>query len=211
MQQHIKPSLNRPPAQLNLCRLHSWCLLHESSSLCPTSAYFLISLSLLLSLSVWPTPVFLSIIPSPFGPAALLFLPCHICHGCSVAAVALGFKFNLVSICCNCFERRPCRHVFPLLCLLEYSIGCTWKCASVCMWIRLKVHVCETWTIDWPHTVSDTLCQTPFFCLKAPWQFDNDFVGLRHRVLCLRRSKDWRREQTKYARHRIFLWHHITT
>lgn len=101
-----------------------------------------------------------------FGPAALPFLPCHICHGRSVASVALGFKFNLVSICCNCFERRPCLHVFPLLCLLEYSVGCV--CVGTC--------VCKILN-NWPATH----CQwytlsNPVFCHRAPWRFDNGFV-----------------------------------
>ena len=87
-------------------------------------------------------PFVSNILPS-FGPAALPFLPCHICHRRSLAGVALGFKFNLVSICCNCFERWPCLHVFPLLCLLEYWIGCVCSCVRVCVCVRARVCVRE--------------------------------------------------------------------
>lgn len=86
----------------------------------------------------------------PFAPAALPLLHCHICHGRSVAAVALGFKFNLVPICCNCFERRPCLHVFPLMpagildgvhaqvCLL--LCVCTWM--NTTKGVYLSVRMC---------------------------------------------------------------------
>lgn len=70
----------------------------------------------------------------PLGPAALAFLPCHICHRRSVARVALGFKFNLVSIWCNCFERQPRRRVFsPVFCDPESPGPCrrpSHRCSS---------------------------------------------------------------------------------
>lgn len=147
---------------------HSWCSLYGTSTL----PYFCQCLHSYPNNSLFLRDPHLPIPPtSPlsFGPAALLFLPCHICHRRSVAGVALGFKFNLVSICCNCFERGPCLHVFPLLCLLEYWIACVcaqlwvclctdeydWRCVLMC------ACVCKSWTIAWPHTVNDTLCQTP--------------------------------------------------
>lgn len=64
---------------------------------------------------------FLPTLSPSLGPAALPFLPCHICHRRSVARVALGFKFNLVSIWCNCFERQPWLRVFPVFCDTESS------------------------------------------------------------------------------------------
>lgn len=76
----------------------------------------------------------LSFLSPPLGPAALAFLPCHICHRRSVARVALGFKFNLVSIWCNCFERQPRRRVFsPVFCDPESPGPCrrpSHRCSS---------------------------------------------------------------------------------
>lgn len=155
----------------NLSRVHFWCSLHGISSL----PYFCLCLVFNRSSSLFVSDPYLPFSPSsipPFSPTALPFLPSHICQRRSVAGVALGFKFNLVSICCNCFERQPCLHVFPLLRLPEYWLGR--GCVCVCMCVCVNPEQLPGHTLSMIHFVKHQLlsldslalwqcfCQTPY-------------------------------------------------
>lgn len=134
--------------------------------------------------------------PPSIGPAAL---PCHICHRHSVAYVALGFKFNLVSIWCNCFERPAVSACFySLMSALILNSVCLSRDEYVWNFLLMSARVCRSWTTAWLHTVNETHCQTPVAVIGLTlslWQHSDAMHFL------FEAEGEEGRKRSKYARH----------